>query len=1588
MTENYRSLCLLSFGFLAFNSAQFSVNAQIIPDNTLGSEKSRITSINSQDDLIEGGAIRDSNLFHSFLDFNIAEGHSAYFANPEAINNIFSRVTGNNPSRLLGKLGVLGNANLFLINPNGIIFGQNASLDIRGSFVSSTANSLIFPNGESFSATNPNAPPLLKINTPSVSLQFEELEAKAIINEGKLETGKNLALFGGTVVSTGQLLTNNGEITLATVDRGNVKLGENGIFLTQDSQILTPIAELFKLRELSIHSGDIVIVGSRDRISLSGQKATLSAGNNLRLIDSLIGTTEDLNLLARGTVFIRDSIANPFLAVSGENIVIEGKEGIDIFALNHSASQLISGKKTILRASNAVIGDAHFWSGESFQVEKLDGSLGDLVSPNDPIIRSQGDVLINTYQGASLHILAGGKVEIGTVVITDADTKGESIDPITTPTLANITLSNGTQLTINGKTQPTLDIRAGMNAEAIGKPLGTIGGDSGAFFGSFDLQIEPPANNPIATSADITIGQILINPFGGVVFLTNQYKPNLLLSGGDITITGAGPLVIGGIDARGNISRGSKIVFDARTDANIKADINATSKEMAGNIIINAFGNVNITDSVISVRGKDGGSISIDANNLKINGEISRIRAGIEEASGTPTSQAGDININVRDTLFLSGGIISNLVDNNARGNAGDINIQSSSLILADGATIDASTLGKGNAGTIKITASNDLSLEGENSQGLGSAIVTQVRNAAEGNSGGIVINTGFVFLTNGGIINGSTFGNGNAGAIEINASNGISLVGEDSQGFGSGVFSVVQDIAHGNSEGIIIDTTSLVLKDGAAINASTFGNGNAGAIQITASDGISLIGKNNRGSGGGRVGIGDKLFGGTSGGIINKSASIELNPSNSLFTQIAPTAEGNTGVISQVASTANGNSGGISIDTTSLSLSNGAAISASTFGNGNAGAIKINASEGISLVGADNEGFVSGIFSQVNSTAKGNSSGISIDTSILSLTDGAAMSASTFGRGNAGNIEITASDRISFAGKSEEGSASGVFSTVELIAEGNAGSIIFNVPQLTLLEGTIITASTDGGGNGGNIIVNSPNNILLDRNSILSVATTGIGKPGDINISTDTLTIGEDAQLSATATATSTNTQGGGSITLNVNNLSISGKLGIFAETQSLTPAGNLIIQPFDVRGDLAPTLNIEFIDNGFISASTSADGQGGNITISAPQNLDIRGDGKIAVETSEKGNAGNINLTSQNITLADRLEISASTTGEGNAGNINLNTQQLTLDNKSTITASTSGTGKGGNINLTANTSYLSNGAQIRTTTTGSNNAGDINLKIGENLNLTGNNTGIFADTVLDSLGNGGNISIDLSLLQIEDGATVSVNSKGKGLGGNISISSGDLTLNRGTIFGQSASNQGGNITLKINNLLTLNNRSQISTTAGTEKAGGDGGNISIDADFIIANPLQNSDITANAFTGKGGNINITTQGILGLQIREGLSNLSDITVSSQFGLDGTININDPGVNPTRGLEKLPQTSIEANVSQGCQARSERSTVEFYQLGKGGLASSPNDWLTADPFSYEGLIPLETSESSFKKIDRAQFSFVPNGFALSCRK
>ncbi len=273
--------------YVAVLTAYFSLRlgvqgaiAQITPDDTLGIESSILTpdvSLNGQVvDLIQGGAVRGDNLFHSFLDFNVDLGKSVYFDNPAATQAIFSRVTGNDVSKIFGTLGVAGSADLFLLNPNGILFGENASLDIAGSFLATTADAFQFDNGLSFSATNPQTAPLLTVNVQP-GLQFGNNPPSTITNLGQLQTGEHLTL-------------------------------------------------------------------AAENLNLQGQ---LQAGENL-------------TLKAQDTVKLRDTNENPLTLAAGKDLLVQGNQTVDLFALNHPQSGLFSGSEMVLRSGSPVIGDARY----------------------------------------------------------------------------------------------------------------------------------------------------------------------------------------------------------------------------------------------------------------------------------------------------------------------------------------------------------------------------------------------------------------------------------------------------------------------------------------------------------------------------------------------------------------------------------------------------------------------------------------------------------------------------------------------------------------------------------------------------------------------------------------------------------------------------------------------------------------------------------------------------------------------------------------------------------------------------------------------------------------------------------------------------------------------------------------------------------------------------------------------------------------------------------------------------------------------------------------------------------------------------
>ena len=165
-------LFLLAFGLCLIGADANLSQAQISGD---GTARTRVTSADRQNFSIEGGQRIGSNLFHSFSTFSVPTNGSATFQNRPAVANILGRVTGPAASSIDGLLRTQSSANLFLINPNGILFGPNARLNIGGSFLASTADRVLFEGGDFFSASE--SAPLLTVRTAPIGLGFGPMAA-------------------------------------------------------------------------------------------------------------------------------------------------------------------------------------------------------------------------------------------------------------------------------------------------------------------------------------------------------------------------------------------------------------------------------------------------------------------------------------------------------------------------------------------------------------------------------------------------------------------------------------------------------------------------------------------------------------------------------------------------------------------------------------------------------------------------------------------------------------------------------------------------------------------------------------------------------------------------------------------------------------------------------------------------------------------------------------------------------------------------------------------------------------------------------------------------------------------------------------------------------------------------------------------------------------------------------------------------------------------------------------------------------------------------------------------------------------------
>jgi filamentous hemagglutinin family protein len=401
-----------------------------------------------------------------------------------------------------------------------------------------------------------------------------------------------------------------------------------------------------------------------------------------------------------------------------------------------------------------------------------------------------------------------------------------------------------------------------------------------------------------------------------------------------------------------------------------------------------------------------------------------------------------------------------------------------------------------------------------------------------------------------------------------------------------------------------------------------------------------------------------------------------------------------------------------------------------------------------------------------------------------------------------------------------------------------------------------------------------------------------------------------------------------------------------------------------------------------------------------------------RLITRTEGVGDGGDLTITTRKLIVRDGAQVITSTGGEGAGGNLTVNASEsveligsiplpnTNRDEFSQLFSETSASGKAGDITINTRRLRIQDGAKVSTDSGGvlqpptyqqlipaTGNGGNLTVNASESVELigisaTGSASGLFANTV--GSGDAGSLKLATGQLIVRDGATISVsslvpkkyiyqgNESNLGKAGELNVTARSILLNnQGKITSETDTGQGGNINLQVQDLLLLRRNSQISTNAGKTQAIGNGGNITINVPngFIVAKPQENSDITANAFMGSGGKVQINATGIFGIapRNREDLArqlrtddptkldpqNLftSDITAISQTNptLNGVVNINTPEVEINRGLINLPVEVEEPRLAQGCDVAAQNQS-EFVITGRGGIPSNPREVLRSN--------------------------------------
>ena len=692
--------------------------AQISSDGTLSTTVITNDAINF---LIENGDRTGDNLFHSFREFSIPNLGEAYFNNNPDITNIFSRVTGGNISDLQGSIRANGTANLFLINPAGIIFGENASLNIGGSFFATTADTIVFPNDIEFSATDTQEPPLLSINIP-LGIQFGSTPQPVVVQSQVLDpvaestvglqvpSGQTIALVGGNLEFPG------GGITAST---GRIELGS----VASNSFVnITPLESGWTLDYQGVREFQDINLTDSAFINTSG-----NSGGNIKIQARRVNVTQGSGIFA-----------NTFGDESGGILRIRATESIEVSNSQENLERVDNTSITnplFSQLSTRVFGSAQ---GSELIVETPNFTLAGLAFVSASTI-GEGDAGDVRFQVEHLRVLDGA--QIGAAVVRSGN--GGNVD-IVADTVEIIGFSQGLASGIFVNPQPgsignggNLTIEAGLLRIAEGGVVtaSTLGNGNA---GDITLQANEIDISGVSESnqfaSRITAFSATDFSAGSVNIITDNLtiRDGATISVSSLGDVGAGNLTVdaqtvildnqGSLEAQivagnqGNIELTTDLLI-LRNNSNITT--NAGEQANGGNITIESINLVALEDSNITAnaRSGQGGNITITAQGFFLSGD-SNITASSEFGIdgvvilNTPDNQQKAITLELpTDTIDGSQQIVRGCQENGTSrlivSGRGGLPTHLNNSLGSDGILVDL-----GNSATVQENGTPNLSMQ------------------------------------------------------------------------------------------------------------------------------------------------------------------------------------------------------------------------------------------------------------------------------------------------------------------------------------------------------------------------------------------------------------------------------------------------------------------------------------------------------------------------------------------------------------------------------------------------------------------------------------------------------------------------------------------------------------------------------------------------------------------------------------------------------------------------------------------------------------------------------------------------------------